>query len=116
MTLREKRILFSNLIAQQLLDMNVFPHSACFDQVKRTQAEANANATAGTGIKNSLHLEGLAADINLYFNGAYMDSSDAHKPFGEMWKARHPMCKWGGDIKGGRPDGNHYSFSEDNRI
>lgn len=29
----------------------------------RSQAQANANAANGSGVKNSLHLEGLAADI-----------------------------------------------------
>ena len=115
MTLRDRRILFSKLIAQQLLDMNTAPHEACFGEVVRTKAQAEANAVSGVGIKNSLHLEGCAADINLYFNGSYMDTSEAHRPFGEMWKARHPLCRWGGDIKS-RPDGNHYSLSEDNRI
>ena len=116
MTLREKRILFSTLISQQMLDMNsVEGYDACFGEVVRTKAQAQENAVSGVGILNSLHLEGLAADINLYRDGSYIDTSEGHKLFGEIWKARHPMCKWGGDIKS-RPDGNHYSFTDDKRI
>jgi hypothetical protein len=88
--------------------------SACYNEVKRTEAQAAANAAAGTGIARSLHLDGLAADVNLYINGNYQSDSAAHKSIGDKWKTMHPLCRWGGDFKDrlGRPkpDGNHYSI------
>lgn len=115
MTLKEKRIMFSKLICQQVLDMFMAGYEVSFDQIKRSYLEADMNASKGIGIRNSLHLDALAADLNLYKDGSYLDTTEAHKQFGVMWKARHPYCKWGGDIKS-RPDGNHYSFTDDNRI
>ena len=115
MTYKEKRIMFSKLICQQVLDMFGAGYEVSFGEIVRTRAQAEANADAGAGIRNSLHLDGLAADLNLYKDGAYLDKTESHRQFGELWKARHPYCRWGGDIKS-RPDGNHYSFTDDNRI
>ena len=109
MKLSEKRILFSKLISQLVLWASKNKYDLTFDQVKRTQAEASANAAKGTGISNSLHLIGLAADLNLYIKGTYQETTEAHKPLGEKWKSMHPLARWGGDFKS-RPDGNHYSL------
>jgi hypothetical protein len=59
-------------------------------------------------MKNSLHYEGLAVDIDLFKDGKYLDRTDDHEVFGEYWKSLHPDCVWGGDF--GSPDGNHYSI------
>lgn len=87
------------------------------DQVKRSQADANANAKSGAGISNSLHLIPLAADLILYKDDPsteeveyeYRPDSAAYKPLGEKWKSMHPLCRWGGDFS--KPvDGNHFSL------
>ena len=109
MKLSEKRILFSKLISQLVLWASENGYDLAFDQVKRTQAEASANAAKGAGISNSLHTLGLAADLNLYIKGVYQETTEAHKPLGEKWKSMHPLARWGGDFKS-RPDGNHYSL------
>lgn len=93
-------------------------HYVALDQVKRTQAEANANAKSGAGISNSLHLSGLAADLILYLDDPktpaviehdYASRSEDYKILGEKWKTMHPLARWGGDFKS-RPDGNHFSL------
>jgi len=58
--------------------MSLQGYEYAFDQFKRTQAEANANATAGAGIAKSLHILGLAVDINLYKDGEYLEDSERH--------------------------------------
>ena len=58
-------------------------------------------------MKNSLHFDGLAMDIDLTLNGIYLTGSVDHKVFGEFWKSLHPDCFWGGDFD----DGNHYSVT-----
>ena len=46
----------------------------------------------------------LAIDLNLYKDDQYQTTTEAHRPFGEYWKALHPDNYWGGDFD----DGNHY--------
>ena len=54
----------------------------------------------------SAHKRRLAADINLYIDGEYQTTTEAHRPYGEYFKALHPDNIWGGDFH--KPDGNHY--------
>jgi len=113
MTLSEKRVLFTQAIAHLI----IWAHSKGFfialDQVKRTQAEADANAKSGAGISNSLHLQGLAADCLLYMRDedgkyVYKTNSADYKELGEYWETLHPLACWGGRFK--KVDGNHFSF------
>lgn len=58
-------------------------------------------------MKNSLHYEGLAVDIDLIRDGIYLDATSDHKQFGEFWESLDPDCTWGGWFN----DGNHYSVT-----
>jgi len=58
-------------------------------------------------MKNSLHYDGLAIDIDLFKDGVYLTKTEDHQRFGEFWEALHPDCRWGGRFK----DGNHYSVT-----
>ena len=63
---------------------------------------------------NSLHYDGLAMDIDLTKDGAYLATTEDHKPFGDFWESLHPDTFWGGNgIKedGLKHDGNHYSLT-----
>ena len=57
------------------------------------------------GRAKSAHKQRLAVDLNLFKDGHYLSSTQAHAPFGEFWCGLHPDNKWGGDWN----DGNHYS-------
>lgn len=114
MNLREQRCLFTRLICE--LGVWAFEQPGielAFGEVVRTQAQAQANAASGAGISQSLHLDGLAVDFNLYINGMWQQNTEAHKFLGDKWKSMHPLCRWGGDFKradgSSKPDGNHYS-------
>ena len=61
-------------------------------------------------IKTSKHYDRLAIDLNLFINGKYQTSTDAHTPLGEYWKSLDSECTWGGDFR--NSDGNHYSYGE----
>lgn len=105
-TLGQKRCRFTLMVASLLQYMKSQGYDAALNEVMRTQAQASANAASGAGISNSLHLVGLAADINLYKNGTYLSLSSDHLPFGIWWEAQGGS--WGGRFS--KPDGNHYSL------
>ena len=106
MSLSQQRRLFSRLISEFVVWIFQQPGLECFyEEVKRTKAQATANAASGAGIANSLHLDGLAADLSLSVNGVYQSGTEAYKALGEKWESMHPLNRWGG--KWG--DGNHFS-------
>lgn len=58
-------------------------------------------------MKNSLHYDGLAVDIDLFKDGKYLTDGKDHEQFGIFWEGLDPACAWGGRFR----DGNHYSIS-----
>lgn len=58
----------------------------------------------GYGAANSNHKLRLAVDLNLFKDGAYLTSSEDHRPLGEFWESMGGT--WGGRFG----DGNHYSL------
>lgn len=122
MTLRQKQSVFVRLVASLILKAYRDGYELTFGEAYRTPEQAALNAKAGTGIANSLHTQKLAIDLNLFKDGVYLSSSDAHRPLGEWWEALTTPeyeCKWGGrftDSQGRpRPDGNHYSIAHNGR-
>jgi hypothetical protein len=109
--LREKRCLLTRLTARLIDKAISLGYEPALDQVKRTQAEADANAAAGKGIKNSLHLLGLAVDLLLYRAGVYVTDTATYTELGEWWEQQHSLCRWGGRFK----DGNHFSIEHEGR-
>jgi len=69
----------------------------------------DAHATDGHKV-GSLHYSRLAIDLNLFKDGKYLRSTNAHLFLGEFWKGLDNQCTWGGDF--GNRDGNHYSYGE----
>ena len=55
----------------------------------------------------SAHKNRLAVDLNLFIDGVFQTTTEAHRRLGEYWKGLHPDNRWGGDFS--KPDGNHYS-------
>lgn len=113
MTLREQRCLFTIYLARLITKAREMGYQVAIGETVRSIEQARANAASGKGISNSLHLSGLAVDLNLYDStGKYLDKTEDHAPLGAWWKTLDPACRWGGDFKT-RPDGNHYSLSPD---
>lgn len=69
-------------------------------------AEALRNNGRANGIVNSAHQLQIAADLNLFKGGVYLDKTEDHRQFGEWWESLSPLHRWGGRFK----DGNHYSI------
>jgi len=78
----------------------------------RTPQQAALNAQDGKGIRDSLHCERLAVDLNLFQDGNYLMHTEQYRALGEWWKTLGPAYRWGGDFKS-RPDGNHFSITPD---
>lgn len=112
MTLREQQCLFAQLVAKLILWANDNGMQVTFGEAWRTPEQAKRNAASGAGIRNSLHCDRLAVDLNLFVGGVFIDSTEGHRRLGDYWKSLHLNCRWGGDFKN-RRDGNHYSLSPD---
>lgn len=108
-TLRQKQSRFARSVPLLLQYMTARGYEYTLGEVWRTQAQANANAASGAGISNSLHLERLAIDVNLFKDGIYLADGKDHAPFGAFWKSLGADYAWGGDFS--KPDPNHYSIS-----
>lgn len=85
-----------------MLDFRIRP-----GEILRDPRIAQMNAVLGKGISNSLHLIGLAYDINLFKGGDFLTETDDHLPLGIFWEGLHKLCRWGGRFN----DGNHYSIA-----
>jgi hypothetical protein len=59
------------------------------------------------GHLKSLHRQRLAIDLNLFKDGAYLTTTEAHQPIGVYWESLGGT--WGGRFE----DGNHYSLEHE---
>ena len=110
MTLREQRSLFARLLPRLLDYIHDQGYHVTIGEIVRSPEQAKANSAAGKGIANSLHLVGLAVDLNLFnAGGKYLTDTRDHKFSGDYWKSLHTLARWGGDFSP-NPDGNHYSL------
>lgn len=108
-TLGEKQRRFTRHVGQLIAWAYANGYELTFGETYRTPEQAALNAKNGSGISNSLHTQRLAVDLNLFRNGVWLQTSDAHKPLGEYWKTLGPGCCWGGDFTTLK-DGGHYSI------
>lgn len=104
MTLSEKQALFTVMIAKLIFWADEHGYRLTFGEAYRTPEQAKLNAQSGKGIASSLHTQRLAVDFNLFINGVYQTTTDAHRPLGEYWESIGGT--WGGRFN----DGNHYSL------
>ena len=107
MTLRQKQSLFLSLVVLLVCEAKMRGYELTLGEAWRSPEEAARLAKAGKGIQNSLHTLKLAVDLNLFKDGKYLTSTEAHRPLGEWWEQQHELCRWGGRFG----DGNHYSLS-----
>lgn len=107
MTLKEKRILFTSLLP---LLINKMIEAGFKPMIGRDGLKH---------MKNSLHFDGLAVDIDLNDkDGKYLTDAESHRQFGIFWESLHPDAFWGGDgtkSDGLKHDANHYSITDGGR-
>lgn len=108
MTYREARCRFTEALCGLVIQAKNLGYEIAFNEVMDRVTEKDPTTDH---MKGSLHELGLAADMDLYKDGKYLDKTEDHLPLGEWWEARGkelglPLT-WGGRFR----DGNHYSLS-----
>ena len=78
---------------------------SCGDLYRDPRVFGKVGESKGYGAANSCHKLRLAIDLNLFRNGQWVTSTEAHRPLGEWWESQGGT--WGGRFE----DGNHYSIS-----
>jgi|DEB0MinimDraft_6_1074348.scaffolds.fasta_scaffold26491_4 hypothetical protein len=111
MTLRQKQSCFAYHVGRLILKAYGMGFEVTLGEALRTAEQAARNARRGTGISQSLHTQKLAIDLNLFKDGKYLSSTEAHRRLGEWWEKQHELARWGGRFH----DGNHYSFAHGGR-
>ena len=104
MTLRQKQSEFAFLFAMLIVQAYKLGYEVTLGDVHRSIVEAER-----LGFKKSLHVLKLAGDLNLFKNGRYQRSKNAHRQLGKWWEKQSTdqfTCHWGGWFG----DGNHYSI------
>ena len=101
-TLGQKQRRFTKLVGQLIA-------YAYANGYELTFGRAYDEPESTVGIPNSLHKIRLAIDLNLFANGVWLKTTEAHRPLGLYWESLAPDCTWGGRFK--KPDGNHYSIT-----
>jgi len=98
MTLGETQRRFTRMVA-------VLIEWAYENGYELTFGDAYRDPRVSHGHQNSLHRMRLAVDLNLFINGEWQQSTEAHTPLGEYWESIGGT--WGGRFN----DGNHYSLA-----
>lgn len=110
--LSARRVEFTRRLGRLLAWAEAEGLRVALNEVLRSPAQAEANAAAGRGISNSLHLSGLAADLLLYSpEGAYLTQGEGYARLGEAWEALGTPTlpnAWGGRFT--KPDPGHFSL------
>ena len=105
MSLGAKQRSFPPLVVKLILWAYEQGYEITFGDAFRDPRSHGALGEKGVyGHKNSAHKQKLAIDLNLFKDGVYLSTTEAHKPLGEYWESLGGS--WGGRFE----DGNHYSL------
>ena len=104
MSLAEQQAGFACDVAKLINHIFSAGYTCTFGEAFRSAEQAEIYARQGKGIKNSLHCDRLAVDLNLFKGGQYLSDTDAYQEIGEFWESLSPSNRWGGRFN----DGNHF--------
>lgn len=107
-TLRQKQSRFVRMVAR-LIDK---AHELGFeltigDAFRDPRVFGEPGVKQGYGSPTSCHKKRLAIDINLFKDGKFLGTTEAHQLLGEWWESQGGT--WGGRFE----DGNHYSLEHE---
>lgn len=116
MTLGKKQRKFTRMIAHLIEYAYANGYELTFgDAYRDPRLHGDIGVKKSYSSANSLHKSRLAVDFNLFKNGQYLTTTEAHRPLGEYWESIGGT--WGGRFgeNGGTADGNHYSLEHGGR-
>lgn len=113
MDLLHKQYIFSGLVARLILYAYQQGYKVTLGEAWRSPETCELYEKEGKGIRNSLHNDRLAIDLNLFKNDDYLIDSAQYIVLGEFWEGLSDAsmgikCVWGGSFT--QPDGNHFSI------
>lgn len=114
MTLLQKQQEFSRKLVLLLQKAFELGYNVTMGETWRPASIAANNAKKGIGIRNSLHCDRLAVDLNLFKGSHYLTNSESYRELGEYWESLSTIeyqCCWGGRFG----DGNHFSIAHEGR-
>ena len=112
MELYNRQITFTKNAAALILFIYSKGYACTFGDAFRSSEQAALNAASGKGIKNSLHCQRLAIDLNLFdSDGKYLTEKEDYKQFGDFWKSLSLHNRWGGDFVH-LVDSNHFEMQD----
>jgi hypothetical protein len=112
-TLRQKQSRFVRYVAILIDESKEMGFELTFGECWRSPQQAQWNADHGLGIKNSLHTDRLAIDLNLFKDGIMLTSVGAFEPLGVFWESLSTDAAWGGRFS--TPDPYHFSLAHEGR-
>lgn len=107
MNLSKEQQLFAKDVGTLINYIYSSGYSATFGEAFRTHEQAVIYAHEGKGIKDSLHCDRLAIDLNLFKDSNYLTDFKDYERFGCFWESLDAKNRWGGRFK---PliDSNHF--------
>lgn len=110
-TLGQKQRRFAKMVPRLIDYIHSLPgHEVTLgDAFRDPRVHGAVGVKMGYGHPKSGHKNKLALDLNLFINGVFQESTEAHRPIGEWWEKQAPDARWGGRFN----DGNHYSLEHD---
>ena len=107
MSLRTKQSEFARLVPRLIDKAYELGYEVTLgDAYRDPRVHGQFGTKAAYGRARSCHKLRLAIDLNLFKDGKFLGTTEAHRPLGEWWEGQHPDARWGGQFN----DGNHYSF------
>jgi len=86
MKLLELQKRFTYLVAELIGHAYSLGFALTFGETWRPPETAVLYAKQGKGIKNSLHCDRLAIDLNLFRGDNYLVDVESYRPLGEFWE------------------------------
>ena len=110
MTLGQKQRKFTLMIAQLIQWAYEQGYELTVgDAYRDPRLHGQVGEKKGYGAASSCHKLRLAVDLNLFKEGAFLTTTEAHTPLGEKWESMGGT--WGGRFQ----DGNHYSLEHEGK-
>lgn len=107
MTLREKQSLFARRVADLIIKAYELGFEITLgDAYRDPRLHGAIGEKKGYGHPKSCHKIRLAIDLNLFKDGEFLTTTEAHRELGEWWESQGGT--WGGRFK----DANHYSMED----